>query len=637
MNTKSISVLLSLACAGVACAASNYDLLGRNGSKMNSPMVYRNVDYAKAQKSSLDENKAALAKKEVITYFPEIDSRCVAKKPFYFSGSFQTDTRKYGFDLVINEDEKDDYSKNNFYRIQHVVGDEEAFYEVALNCGEKEAVKYVEKNFSHYGYKDVQETNTGRDVSFSATPVGNVKNPYEYNATLDYFRLEPNRVVRYANSVIGVYYENDAQPARMGGIWHQGYHEKYNIYKNYSSVFSIQQEVESSRMFNALNEVANSKVIYSYDFEANNKAYPPAPDNRYPQILVGLHTRNSTQDNSSEIQNYNDLSCKLDDYIYDNQTVEVVGAGNFGTKPDGSYANRYLAADAHAVNAITVGSLALDLSTGLAKVEKSSSRQVSSTSVNKPEMVNFTNYFFNAKDKNYTVRGKVYSYPTMIDGTQGAAALTAGQVTNLLSEYPFYRWHPEVVKALLLTSSRMVPTNGYVQKKVGYPNDYTIMGHTSRDYSVDPVNVTHQSQFFSGRIDKSTVFTDRGAYREYVKTIDTKANHEYRAAIAWLSRCSDIIGVGANGHIPQNFDLVVYRNDACMKSGTKATMCRFDASTSTLVSTSSSLYNPYEVVSFNSKEAGVYSFVIRYKSDATSDKNVKLGFDIMENRLFDSI
>ena len=42
MNKK-MAFIVALGCA-YACAAStvNYDLLGRKGSKMNSPMVYKN-------------------------------------------------------------------------------------------------------------------------------------------------------------------------------------------------------------------------------------------------------------------------------------------------------------------------------------------------------------------------------------------------------------------------------------------------------------------------------------------------------------------------------------------------------------------------------------------------------------------
>ena len=47
---KQVALCVAIGCVS-AIAATNYDLLGRNGSKMNSPMVYKNVDYAKAKKA----------------------------------------------------------------------------------------------------------------------------------------------------------------------------------------------------------------------------------------------------------------------------------------------------------------------------------------------------------------------------------------------------------------------------------------------------------------------------------------------------------------------------------------------------------------------------------------------------------
>ena len=47
---KEYLVLLAAGCVAANAANVNYDLLGRKGSKMNSPMVYKNVDYSKVQK-----------------------------------------------------------------------------------------------------------------------------------------------------------------------------------------------------------------------------------------------------------------------------------------------------------------------------------------------------------------------------------------------------------------------------------------------------------------------------------------------------------------------------------------------------------------------------------------------------------
>ena len=48
---KKIALMVAFGCLGASAASVNYDILGRKGSKMNSPMVYRNVDYSKAKKN----------------------------------------------------------------------------------------------------------------------------------------------------------------------------------------------------------------------------------------------------------------------------------------------------------------------------------------------------------------------------------------------------------------------------------------------------------------------------------------------------------------------------------------------------------------------------------------------------------
>ena len=65
---KIIPIALTLGCIGASAATSNYDLLGRKGSQMNSPMVYRNVDYSKVKKD--EQQKVG----------PSLESRTLAKR-----------------------------------------------------------------------------------------------------------------------------------------------------------------------------------------------------------------------------------------------------------------------------------------------------------------------------------------------------------------------------------------------------------------------------------------------------------------------------------------------------------------------------------------------------------------------------
>ena len=60
MNKEIISIALALGCVSSIAATNNYDLLGRKGSKMNSPMVYKNVDYSKFKKNEQQKLNSSL-------------------------------------------------------------------------------------------------------------------------------------------------------------------------------------------------------------------------------------------------------------------------------------------------------------------------------------------------------------------------------------------------------------------------------------------------------------------------------------------------------------------------------------------------------------------------------------------------
>ena len=63
MNKK-ITSIIAMGCFGISIAATaNYDLLGRRGSKMNSPMVYKDIDYSKMKKKNDQKVGSSLTSK----------------------------------------------------------------------------------------------------------------------------------------------------------------------------------------------------------------------------------------------------------------------------------------------------------------------------------------------------------------------------------------------------------------------------------------------------------------------------------------------------------------------------------------------------------------------------------------------
>ena len=81
MNKKA-TLLVALSCVYAGAANSvNYDLLGRRGSKMNSPMVYKNIDYSK--KNSKQQGIASLDNKALMKRASGLQNGVVALEGAY--------------------------------------------------------------------------------------------------------------------------------------------------------------------------------------------------------------------------------------------------------------------------------------------------------------------------------------------------------------------------------------------------------------------------------------------------------------------------------------------------------------------------------------------------------------------------
>ena len=134
-------------------------------------------------------------------------------------------------------------------------------------------------------------------------------------------------------------------------------------------------------------------------------------------------------------------------------------------------------------------------------------------------------------------------------GTDAAASYTAATVAALLQRYPFYKWHPEVVKALLITSSIKAINNAS-----SYDSD------NEGKYAMgipkgEAMFVNNRSRFWNG---KNSDFFSSG-YPGVIEFTESNINpnKKYRIAIAWLSRGSVVYDYE---DIPQDIDLEVWQN-----------------------------------------------------------------------------
>ena len=627
-------VALGCICAGAASSV-NYDLLGRKGSKMNSPMVYKNIDYSKMKKdqsqigSSL-ENKVLAKRSSGLTgnvvalegaYCNRgLDYSTTYPVPFslkkYFAnGNTQTTT----FDVIGGTNGYMYQSNQVFINVPRwpnyspsyvTTGERSRAYETHYNVVE-ENYPFTPQNTkisSHYGHP----LDSTKYLSFADEVKNYISGRYSIQSWYDVSNY--GGVQEFGN--VGIHMTVDALPVKMD----YGADLTY-IRTNWSDQFNPtpENEIASARMYSTIRAAAKSPVVYVGKNSVTN------PGSKGPQIYVGVHSGTDGVGNDVEESKYYSTEARnLDNYIYDNRTIEIAAAGNYSHR----FNNSHLAKRAHAANAITVGAVdafTTEIASYTSSVSKYCTKGIGNCAdgknlragSNKPEVFNYSHFYLNDKKRTYTSwdNGGVNTYPPLYDGTEIAAAYTASMVADMLTVNPFYRWHPEVVKAVLISSGYNA-LQGSIAPYTPASND--VPTYYSLIFDKDHNNSYHDSRYWIGDMNK--LYTHVTSSKKEIRfSIKRPANKtKFTAAIAWLTSGNDIANLGK---IPQDFDMYVYEN-------TTANVNNITLGNYKAYSTKSS--NSYEYVSFTS-EAEYLTFRIRlFDDDSRSENNgqVVLGFDL---------
>ena len=298
-----------------------------------------------------------------------------------------------------------------------------------------------------------------------------------------------------------------------------------------------------------------------------------------PQVEIGFHSYSGNADSS-----YGAKDLALDNFIYSNDITSFVSAGN----QNSSSGTFYVTSPGKALNAVTVGGVY-----PFSNNYESFSRWMNSQIKNqKPEIATY-DYFSFPNDPHFSDdNGETYN--GVMRGTSAAAAFAAGIMADVLHQHPFFKHHPEMAKALLITGSAKAIGNAasYDQDNnskaaKGIPLYKNLAWNTrSRYWRGD------NSCCFSG---DSIVFTESGIVKD----------KRYRIAISWL-----VPGgyVNQNKTISQDIDLYVVQDGVTIASSTSAK-------------------NPFEVVDFTAKSNS--DLKIRIKRFANSGVGkVALGYNL---------
>ena len=526
---KEYLVLLAAGCVAANATNVNYDLLGRKGSQMNSPMVFKDVDYSKMQKK--DQQNVA----------PSLENRTLAKRASGIKGSTKAIVGKFGprgYDFIVCNasstgcGEQMSFLRNSkhdlsWYRQQA----NSKFISVTQDSRDISTIpNLVSAGRTRSGASGYTVTEAAYTFTNPVQP-----SPHQSNQNITYVH---NSVVsslvgrKYTSSTnVGVYLAEEALPTRLNP---RDISAPFILAENASmNDFKTEPgfEIRSSRMYKVLNRFSDRSVVYA------KKSRPSNPASANPQVYMGLQAYGGPASTK-----YTGNAKKLDNYIYDNRTIEILGAGNSAN---------YVSGDAYAANAFVVG--AYDpLTNKLASYSAKKGKE--------PELYNYSNFYINDYKRTYTSsKGTNTTYLPYYDGTEASAAVTAGMISNMLSVNEFYRWHPEVVKAVALNGT-------------WYHGGVTKYDHLMFDQT--DINNLHHSYYFIGDVNtlmkeyddcsESIVGCGKGKkeIRLNFSTTDLETNPGqentvtgYVASIAWLNSGNDIYNLGK---LPQNFEIEAY-------------------------------------------------------------------------------
>lgn len=331
--------------------------------------------------------------------------------------------------------------------------------------------------------------------------------------------------------------------------------------------------VHATGMAKIFQAAAPQASLYEFDEMVN-----PTPVFNGGRFDLGFHSENIL--NGSVYSGYDEM---LDNYILGNGMIVFVSAGN-QYNSSGTY---YVSSPAKALNAISVG--AISAATGL---YESYSRWTNSEVGNqKPEILNYTNFSFPYSVSFTDSYNNVYD--GAFSGTSSATAYTAGLMADVLHQHPFFKQHPEMVKALLITGSTRTVSNynldsdNYTYAARALP-PYTSLAWNTRSVYWNGSN----SDFFVG---DSISFTESGIV----------SGKRYRIAIAWLVPGAYI---STNKVISQDIDLYIYQDGR-------------------LIASSVSAKNPFEIADFVAKSnSDLRIKIYRYANSGVG--GVKLGYNM---------
>ncbi|WP_173474888.1 hypothetical protein [Fibrobacter succinogenes] len=516
--------LLLASCVAVSANAATFNAQGKiiNSKDAKNPGIVK-FEKNKATTAKSNINKpSALAK---VTPIGTVDhvSKVWAMfntntNKYHLNGNMRSETNYFS---AINNFEANDTPRNSYSKINYT-------HSQAQYPSKSGSCTVVSKadNESYYSH---------RELTFDMLHVGPLKRlPNGGIVQKDCSRAEATNTCGAGINIYNIVADN---PITFSGnncsTSNVAYNYKYGIQHYYSN--SVLKGISPNATVTPINEGSARATRH----------YVTRPQNPYRNEQ---HIGNSITSTTTNVTLYNDEAAEQDNYIYHNRVIEFAPFSINGQRTGAGIS----------LNAISVGATNDDLAVLLPNQARPKFANKQGAEYTKPEIY-VPAYTYNSEydyTKGIKHDGNTVDFRAASDGW-GASTIAAGMAADLLSKYPFYKWHPEVVKALMLTAYNpgnhiiKVNTDNIYQFNYSMLNNATVLPDKNMPLFDEMVR-NNVSRYWYGN--NGDFFNSDETY-SFNETVEAGA--QYNIAIAWL-----VSGRYANEarHLSSNYQLRILNN-----------------------------------------------------------------------------
>ena len=259
----------------------------------------------------------------------------------------------------------------------------------------------------------------------------------------------------------------------------------------------------------------NGKGGFEWHFFSNSVESNTAP-----------HVGNIIASSRKDVTLYTTEAAAIDEYIYYTRSIQFAAYTEEGKKTG----------PGTSLNAITVGPANADgyvLKRDIVSSAKLKDK-ASYATINKPEIYSLS-YAYNSYDAfSHKIKHDNNEYDILgITDSWGASTTAAAMAADLLSKYPFYKWHPELVKALMRTAN-----NRAILTKINHTNidEITQSNITTGSSTIYQAHLTLLEEMLRNNVSRYWYGNNNNFFSndKMSFTENVESGKQYNIAIAWL-------------------------------------------------------------------------------------------------------